>query len=173
MGGRPDVKVALTPKPKGKPGARTKAGDQLKSAAAQAAAGEDGRVTFDIGGAPSAGSLIPHTVGGGPRPLDLATFSERARKDPQLMTMVQELAELQVKRRQLESEREVLEAQRNLAKDPAKMQALSGQVGLKEKEYQTNLKAIFDQTEQVEKRHRMVDDEEQPPPAPKVTKDKP
>ena len=59
--------------------------------------------TFDIGGAPSAGSLIPHTVGGGPRPLDLATFSERARKDPQLMTMVQDLAELQVKRRQLES----------------------------------------------------------------------
>ena len=153
--------------PPGKPGTNTKAGDQLKAAAAQAAFNNDLRIIYDVGGAPSAGGLPAHTVSPGAahsRP----TFSERARNDPQLITLVHDLAEMQLKRRQLESERTELTKRRNLTQDKSKMKEWSDLESQKEKEYQAHLKAIFDQTERVQKRHREIDTKVEDAPPPQV-----
>lgn len=167
--GVPMAKPNLIPIPPGKTGSNIAAGDQIKSAGAQARDG-DLRQNFDGGGAAGAGSLIPHTVSAGPPSFDVSTFSERAQKDPQLMTLVQDLAALQEKRRQLELERAQLETARNLG--TPKMNELSDLAAQKDQDYQNNLKAIVDQTERVERRHLEVDNEVQPTPPPKPPKSK-
>lgn len=171
--GVPIAKPNLIPNPPGKTGTNVRAGDQLKSAGARAARDGELRENFDGGRATGAGSLPSHTVSAGPPSFDVSTFSERARKDPQLMTLVQDLAGLQELRRQLESERAQLETARNLAKDALKMKELDDLAAQKAKDYQNNLKAIIDKTEQAERRHLEVDTEVQATPPPEPARRKP
>ena len=87
-----------------KVGTDTKAGDQLLSVGAAVKRGDDLTNNYDIGTAVSAGSLVFPKYGS----VDLSTFSERARKDPQVVSMAKELDALQIKRGQLERERDEL-----------------------------------------------------------------
>jgi tetratricopeptide (TPR) repeat protein len=149
------------------PGTNVRAGDQLKSAAAQARPDGDLTVNYDRGGGPDAGSLVAHTVGAGGPP-NLSQFSERARRDPEIVAGMKEIQTLQTQRADLDKAREALILKRNLTKDPGEMQALSTQIDQKKLEQQNNLQAIADKTEAVEARRRPIDNEveETPPETP-------
>ncbi|MBV8882023.1 MAG: tetratricopeptide repeat protein [Planctomycetaceae bacterium] len=147
------------------PGTNTRAGDQLKSAAGTAAAGEDLTTNYDVGGARYAGSLV------NPRKM-----SERVRNDPRMAASLRELGDLRTTRARVDAEREELIKKRGLAKDETEMKAVSEKLDQKEKEYQASLKALFDKEQAVhqleEKVHREIDTEvvEDPATAP-VKKD--
>jgi tetratricopeptide (TPR) repeat protein len=133
----------------------TKAGDQLKSAAAVAPAGPLANLTpnYDGGTAKNAGSLVytrSHSV-------DLSTFSEAARSDPQIVSAVKELDDLQIKRFQLETERDALIQKRDHAPDAATMKKLDEEAQSKDRAFQANLTAIAKKEVVVEIRRRYVD----------------
>ena len=143
-----------------KAGTDTKAGDQLLSAAKTA--GHDGDLTanYDKGTAVASGSLVFPKSG-----VDLSNYSERARKDPQVISMLRELDSLQARRSQLERERDELVKQRNVAASGAVMEQFTAQLNKKEKEYQDNVALISQKTQDVEKRHREIDTEVEAPKA--------
>lgn len=152
------------------PGSNTHAGAQLLSAAATATSDQPENLTrnFDIGGAPTARSLdYPKSTGtvtaGGA--LDPATFSDRVKNDPQMISALQRLSELQTKREQLNADRDRLTLQRNQEKDPEKMKQLTAELGQKDAEYQGNLVALAEQKETVAKVKRTIDDKVAPLPS--------
>ena len=130
-------------------GTDVKAGDQLLSAAA--AGKVDLTKHFDGGTAKGVGSFVY------PSALGLSAFSEKARKDPEVISMVKELEALDAKRSRLEKEREELTQQRGATHDPVVMKQLNDQLTQKAKDYQDNLGAIFEKTQAVEKQKRKVD----------------
>jgi hypothetical protein len=144
-----------------KVGSNTNAGDQLISAGATAKHSDDLTINYDKGTALSAGSLVFPKNGS----VDLSTFSESARKDPQVLSTVKELDALQIKRSQLERERDELTKRRNEAPDKAAMKKISDQVEQKAREYQDNLAVISEKTQDLEKRHREIDAQVAPPNA--------
>jgi hypothetical protein len=144
----------------GQTGSNRKAGDQLKAAALEAKKGDKGdfRKNFDEGGAQSDGSLAAaHTLGAGPLPIDLSHFSERAKKDPQIVASLNNLSKLESKRMQVDKELNQLTAQRNAAKDPGTMKELTKKLDQENKVKQANLVAITNTTQEIEKRHREID----------------
>ena len=150
----------LVPAEKGTIGSNTRAGDQLKAAALEAKKGDksDFRKNFDEGGAKSDGSLVPaHTLSAGPPPMDLSHFSERAKKDPQIVASLNNLSKLESKRMQVDKELNQLTAQRNAAKDPGTMKELTKKVDQETKVKQANLVEITNTTQEIEKRHRKID----------------
>ena len=138
-------------------GSDTKAADQLVSAAAAAKHQGDLAINFDVGGAPSAGTLVAPTVDGRYTAVDLSHYSERAKKDPQIVTSLKGLTDLQAKRHELQAQREELIKQRDTEKDPEVMKQLTTQLDEKNTAYQANLTAITEKTDQIEKRHREID----------------
>lgn len=97
--------------------------------------------------------------------MDLSHFSERAKKDPEIVASLGWLTELQTKRRELDTQRTALTKERNLTMDPAAMQKLTEQLDKKNKEFADNLTAISEKTEQIEKRHREIDNAVEDTPA--------
>lgn len=158
FGSRDSDPVLIPSRPATK-GTETRADVQLKSAAVIAEAGEDLTVTYDVGGGPNAGSLSFHTVSAGGSTVDLSRFSDRAKKDPEIVEGLRALADLQTIRTQLGTERDQLVKARNFEKDEATMKWISEQLDIKEAAYQANLKAITDKAAVVEKRHRQIDTE--------------
>jgi len=158
FGGR-KANPKLVPAEKGTIGS-TKPGEQLKAAALEAKNGNksDFRKNFDEGGAKSDGSLVAaHTVSAGPLPIDLSHFSERAKKDPQIVASLNNLSKLESKRMQVDKELNQLTAQRNTAKDPGTMKELTRKVDQETKLKQANLVEITNTTQEIEKRHREID----------------
>jgi tetratricopeptide (TPR) repeat protein len=153
-----DTKIVA--RPTGTVGTDTKAGDQLLSAAKTAEHNGDLTANYDKGTAKEAGSLVFPKAG-----VDLSTFSEKAKKDPQLISMLKELDLLQARRTQLERERDELVKQRNGASGGAMMEQATAQLNKKEKEYQDNVALISQKTQDVEKRHREIDTEVEAPKA--------
>ncbi|HKW74125.1 MAG TPA: tetratricopeptide repeat protein [Terriglobales bacterium] len=150
----------IVERPTGTVGTDTKAGDQLLSAAKTAEHGGDLTPNYDRGTATAAGSLVFPKSG-----VDLSTFSERAKKDPQLISMLKELDSLQARRSQLERERDELVKQRNAAAGGALMEQVTAQLNKKEKEYQDSVALISQKTQDMEKRHREIDTEVEAPKA--------
>lgn len=148
--GSEDIKPTVIPASPATIGTNTRAGDQLKSAAAAAASGRDLKENYDTGGSSHAGSLVA---------IDQGRFSSRVRNDPRMIEALKEISELQSKRSLLNSEREELIRERNLSNDKALMQNISEKLALKEKEYQINLKVISDKEVAVKKLHRKIDNE--------------
>lgn len=143
-----------------KVGTDTKASDQLLSAAKTAEHNGDLTANYDKGTAVASGSLVFPKSG-----VDLSRYSERAKKDPQIISMLRELDSLQAKRSQLERERDELVKQRNVAAGGALMEQATAQLDKKEKEYQDNVALISQKTQDVEKRHREIDTEVEAPKA--------
>jgi tetratricopeptide (TPR) repeat protein len=143
-----------------KAGTDTNAGDQLVSAAEAGKHGGDLTPNYDKGTALSAGSLVFQKSS-----VDLSTFSERAKTDPQVISTVKELDSLQAKRSQLERERDDLIKQRNTAADGAAMAKATAQLEQKAKEYQNNLSVISEKSKELEKLHREIDAEVESPKA--------
>jgi tetratricopeptide (TPR) repeat protein len=141
-----------------KAGTDTKAGDQLLSAAKTAEHDGDLTANYDKGTAKAAGSLVFPKSG-----VDLSTYSERAKKDPQIISMLRELDSLQARRSQLERERDELVKQRNVAADKVAMDKATANLNKKEQEYQDNVALISQKTQDVEKRHREIDTEVEVP----------
>lgn len=141
-------------------GKDTKAGDQLLSAAKTAEHGGDLTPNYDRGTATAAGSLVFPKSG-----VDLSTYSERAKKDPQVISMLKELDSLQARRSQLERERDALVKQRNVAVDKAAMDQATAELNKKEQEYQDNMALISQKSNALEKRHREIDTEVEAPKA--------
>lgn len=140
-----------------KPGSNTKAADQLKSAAAQAARGGDLTKNYDEGGARNAGTLTAHTLSAGASPMDLSHFSKRAKEDPEIIASLKILSALQAKRSGFEIQRTKLTKERNLTKDAALTKTLTERLTQEDKKYQTTLVEITKTTEAVEKQRRAVD----------------
>lgn len=141
-------------------GSDTKAGDQLLSAAKTAEHGGDLTPNYDRGTATAAGSLVFPKSG-----VDLSTYSERAKKDPQVISMLKELDSLQARRSELEHERDELVKQRNVAVDKAAMDKATAELDKKETEYQENVASISQKSNALEKRHREIDTEVEAPKA--------
>lgn len=139
---------------------KASAGDQLLSAAKTAEHGGDLTPNYDRGTAGASGSLVFPKSG-----VDLSTYSERAKNDPRVITMLKELNELQVKRSQLERERDALVQQRNVAASGALMEQATAQLNKKEAEYQDNIALISQKTQDLEKCHREIDTEVEAPKA--------
>jgi len=135
-----------------KVGTDTKAGDQLLSAAKTAEHNGDLTPNYDKGTAVASGSLV-FPKGG----VDLSTYSERAKKDPQVISMLQELDSLQATRSRLERDRDELVKQRNGAADAAAMDKATAALDKKEQEYQENVALISQKSKELEKRHREID----------------
>lgn len=152
--GTNDAHPTLTPIGPATPGTITKPGDQLKSAAASAATGGDLTNNFDIGGAKYAGSLEVIRPNG---------FSERARNDPRMIGSLQELSTLQEQRSALQVERDALVKERNLAADAGAMEQATQKLALMEAEYQQSVQAVSTKAEEIEKLHRTIDSETEPP----------
>ena len=131
----------------------TRAGSQIKSAAATATNGGDLTKNYDVGNADPDGSLVYPTS----HSVDLSSFSERARSDPMIQATVKQLDALQVNRLQLEKQCVELTKQRDAATDKDQMEKLTQQLDQKNKDYQDNQLSIFTQTQVMEKRHREVD----------------
>jgi tetratricopeptide (TPR) repeat protein len=155
-----DPKIVPAAAGPAKVGTNTNADDQLLSAAKTAEHGGDLTPNYDKGTATAAGSLVFPKAG-----VDLSRYSERAKKDPQLISMLRELDSLQAKRSQLERERDELVKQRNVAAGGALMEQVTAQLNKKEKEYQDNVALISQKTQDVEKRHREIDTEVEAPKA--------
>jgi hypothetical protein len=150
----------VVPAEQGTIGFNTKPGAQVKAAALEAKNGDksDFRKNFDEGGAKSDGSLVAaHTLSAGPPPMDLSHFSERAKKDPQIVASLNNLSKLESKRMQVDKELNQLTAQRNAAKDPGTMKELTKKVDQENKVKQANLVEITNTTQEIEKRHRKID----------------
>lgn len=141
-------------------GTDTKAGDQLLSAAKTAEHGGDLTPNYDAGTAKAAGSLVFPKSG-----VDLSTYSERAKKDPQVISMLKELDSLQARRSELEHERDELVKQRNVAVDKQAMDKATAELDKKEAEYQDSLALISKKTQDLEKRHREIDTKVEAPKA--------
>jgi len=141
-------------------GTNTKAGDQLLSAAKTADHGGDLTANYDKGTAAASGSLVFPKSG-----VDLSTYSERAKKDPQVNSMLKELDSLQARRGQLERERDELVKQRNVAVDKVAMDQATAELNKKEQEYQDNMALISQKSNALEKRHREIDTEVEAPKA--------
>jgi hypothetical protein len=165
--GAPAVKAKFAPAPPITPGNDTRAGDQLKSAAATAASShpEDLTRNFDIGGARAAGTVDYGNM-------DPSTFSDRVKKDPQMIDALKTLSELQAKREQLNAKRDELTLARGNEKDGEKMAVLTAQLDKLNADYQDNLVALAKQKEVAAKIRRHIDDtvegappEAAPPPA--------
>lgn len=145
-------------------GSDHKAGDQLVAAAKIAdlinnGANADLRANFDAGTAVYAGSLpVPQDVVkyGAAMADEVATFSDRARSNPDMKTALGQLEEVRKKRVDMEGELRALEDKRNKA-DAASMPALNAQVDQKQAEYQKALKDVSDASEKVKKLHRSID----------------
>jgi len=153
-------KLEASPTQPAKVGSNTKSGDQLMSAANTAKHDGDLTANYDAGTATSAGSLVFQKSS-----IDLSTYSERARKDPQVIAALMELDSLQAKRSQLERERDELVKQRNAAVDKAAMDKATAELDRKEKEYQDNVAVISQKSKDLEKRHREIDAEVEAPKA--------
>ncbi len=149
-------KLEASPTPPAKVGSNTKSGDQLMSAANTAKHDGDLTANYDAGTATTAGSLVFQKSS-----IDLSTYSERARKDPQVIAALMELESLQAKRSQLERERDELVKQRNAAMDKTAMDKATAELDRKEKEYQDNVAVISQKSKDLEKRHREIDAEVQ------------
>jgi len=143
-----------------KVGTDTKAGDQLLSAAKTAEHAGDLTANYDKGTAVASGSIV-FPKGG----VDLSTYSERAKKDPQVISMLKELDSLQARRSELEHERDELVKQRNAAVDKAAMDKATAALDKKETEYQNNVALISQKSKDLEKRHREIDTEVEAPKA--------
>ena len=143
-----------------KVGTDTKAGDQLLSAAKTAERGGDLTANYDKGTAVASGSLVFPKSG-----VDLSTYSERAKKDPQVISMLRELDSLQARRSELEHERDALVKQRNVAVDRVAMDQATVELNKKEQEYQDNMALISQKSNALEKRHREIDTEVEAPKA--------
>ena len=160
----------------GKVGTDTKAGDQLLSAAKTAEHGGDLTANYDRGTATATGSLVFPKPG-----VDLSTYSERAKKDPQVISMLKELDSLQARRSELEHERVEAHArtpsvfmeherdemvkERNASVDKAAMRKATKKLDTLEAEYQLNVAVISYKTQEIEKRHREIDTEVEAPKA--------
>lgn len=142
------------------PGTDTKPGDQLLSAAKTAEHAGDLTANYDKGTAVASGSIV-FPKGG----VDLSTYSERARKDPQVVSMLKELDSLQARRNELERERDELVKQRNVAVDKVAMDKATAELDKKETEYQDNVALISQKSKDLEKRHREIDTEVEAPKA--------
>lgn len=141
-------------------GTDTKAGDQLLSAAKTAEHAGDLTANYDRGTAVASGSLV-FPKGG----VDLSTYSERAKKDPQVISMLKELDSLQARRSALEHERDALVKQRNDAANKVEMDKATAELDKKETEYQNNVTLISQKSKDLEKRHREIDTEVEAPKA--------
>lgn len=139
-------------------GTDTKAGDQLLSAAKTAEHGGDLTPNYDAGTAKAAGSLVFPKAG-----VDLSKYSERAKKDPQVISMLQELDSLQARRSELERERDELVKDRNASVNKAAMRKATAKLDKLEAEYQLNVAVISQKTQDLEKRHREIDTEVEAP----------
>lgn len=155
-----DPKLVGAAKGPAKVGTDTKASDQLKSAAKTAEHDGDLTANYDKGTAVASGSLVFPRSG-----VDLSTYSDRARKDPHVISMLRELDSLQARRSQLERERDELVKQRNVAGSGALMEQATVQLDKKEKEYQENVALISQKTQEVEKLHREIDTQVEAPKA--------
>jgi tetratricopeptide (TPR) repeat protein len=155
-----DPKFAGRPTGPATVGTDTKAGDQLLSAAKTAEHGGDLTPNYDKGTASAAGSLVFPKPG-----VDLSKYSERAKKDPQVISMLQELDSLQARRGELERERDELVKERNASVNKAAMRKATAKLDKLEAEYQLNVAVISYKTQEVEKRHREIDTEVEAPKA--------
>jgi len=155
-----DPKFAERPTGPAAVGTDTKAGDQLLSAAKTAKHDGDLTPNYDRGTATVAGSLVFPKSG-----VDLSTYSERAKKDPQVISMLKELDSLQARRSELEHERDELVKERNAAADKVAMDKATAQLDKKETEYQENVALISQKSKDLEKRHREIDTEVEAPKA--------
>jgi tetratricopeptide (TPR) repeat protein len=93
-------------------------------------------------------------------------MSERARKDPRMITAQKELTDLQEKRQKLDEQRSKLTKDLTSTSDPAKMKQLVKQLDKAEKDYQANLLAVSNQSQKVEKLKRTIDVEVESPAEP-------
>jgi len=141
-------------------GTNTKPDDQLLSAAKTAEHGGDLTTNYDKGTAVASGSLVFSKSG-----VDLSTYSERAKNDPHVISMLKELDSLQARRSQLERERDELVKQRNVAVDRGAMDKTTAALDKKEQEYQDNVALISQKSKDLEKRHREIDTEVEAPKA--------
>ena len=110
-------------------GDTTKAGDQLKAAAATAISGGNLTQNFDVGGARSAGSLSTVTVGSSE--IERMKAWEKMKNDPRmapLVPLLEAYGQLQAKREQLNTERDELTLKRNQENDTATRQQLSAEL---------------------------------------------
>jgi tetratricopeptide (TPR) repeat protein len=155
-----DPKLAPRAKGPATAGTDTKAGDQLVSAAKTAEHDGDLTANYDKGTAAASGSLVFPKSG-----VDLSTYSERAKKDPQVISMLKELDSLQARRSQLERERDELVKQRNVAVDKVAMDKATAELDKKETEYQDSVALISQKSRDLEKRHREIDTEVEAPKA--------
>jgi hypothetical protein len=143
-------------------GDNTKAGDQLKAAAATATSGGNLTKNFDVGGAHSAGSLP--TVTTGSSEVERMKAWEKMKNDPRmapLIPLLEAYGQLQTKRDELNTERDELTLKRNQAQDTTTMQQLSAELKIKDKEYQDNLVALAAKKDEVAKAKRLIDTSEE------------
>ncbi len=140
-------------------GNNTKAGDQLKAAAATAANGGNLTQNFDIGGARTAGNLSAVAVD--TTEVERMKAWEKLKDDPRMAPVWQGYLDLQAKREQLNTERDELTLKRNQAGDLATTQRLDAELLKKDKEYQANLVALAAKKDEVEKVKRMINTDEE------------
>ena len=148
-------------------GTDTRAGDQLKAAAA---AGGNLTPNFDAGGVRYAGSLPTVTVD--TSEVEKMKAWERMKNDPRmapLAPLLEAYSLLQSKREQLNDERDRLTLERGQTRDSAKVAELTVELDQKTKEYQENLVALAAKKAEVEveKKKLKIDTSEEgstPPP---------
>jgi hypothetical protein len=133
------------------------------SAAKAAEKGGDLTQNFDVGGAPKAGSLeVPNAdLYGEAIAREVAGFSEKAKKDPQIQKTLSDIADLRKQRVAMQAEMDKLTDERNRA-DPAGMQDLTKQLDAKNAAYQKVLVDTVNKEDELTKRHKDIDNEESP-----------
>ncbi len=121
--------------------------------------GDSGAV-FDIKGKRAPGSSGPGVFVPGTGSMEM---SERARKDPRMIEAQKQWTDLQTKRQKLDDQRSQLAKERNSTKDSVKFQQLTKELDIAEKDYQGNIQALSNKTQEIEKLKRTIDTEVEEP----------